>query len=159
METIWQHAWTDLEGRRRGMDEWQGRVLLLVNVASRCGFTPQYAGLQALWQRHRDQGLVVIGFPCNQFRDQEPGDAAQIRSFCRLDYGVDFPLAAKVEVNGPAADPLWQWLRREKRGFLGTTSIKWNFTKFLVDREGKVVARFEPTHDMKKVDEAVAALL
>lgn len=141
------------------MDEWQGRVLLLVNVASRCGFTPQYAGLQALWQRHRDQGLVVIGFPCNQFRDQEPGDAAQIRSFCRLDYGVDFPLAAKVEVNGPAADPLWQWLRREKRGFLGTTSIKWNFTKFLVGRDGRVLRRFGTTTRPEQLEADIVAAL
>ena len=159
MATIWQHSWTDINGRVQQLEEQRGKVLLLVNVASRCGFTPQYTGLEALWQRHREQGLVVIGFPCNQFRNQEPGDAQQIQSFCQLDYGVSFPLAARIDVNGPAADPLWQWLRREKRGFLGTTSIKWNFTKFLVGRDGRVIGRYGTTTKPEQLEADIVAAL
>lgn len=150
---------TALDGTPMPLSQWAGQPLLLVNVASRCGFTPQYTGLEALWQRYRDQGLVVIGFPCNQFRQQEPGDAAQIQSFCQLDYGVSFPLAAKLDVNGPAADPLWQWLRRQKRGVLGTTAIKWNFTKFLVGRDGQVRARYAPTVRPESIEADIRAAL
>ena len=150
---------TALDGAPLPLSQWAGQPLLLVNVASRCGFTPQYTGLEALWQRYRDQGLVVIGFPCNQFRQQEPGDAAQIQSFCQLDYGVSFPLAAKLDVNGPAADPLWQWLRRQKRGVLGTTAIKWNFTKFLVGRDGQVRARYAPTVRPESIEADIRAAL
>ena len=150
---------TALDGTPMPLSQWAGQPLLLVNVASRCGFTPQYTGLEALWQRYRDQGLVVIGFPCNQFRQQEPGDAAQIQSFCQLDYGVSFPLAAKLDVNGPAADPLWQWLRRQKRGVLGTTAIKWNFTKFLVGRDGQVRARYAPTVRPGSIEADIRAAL
>ena len=150
---------TALDGTPMPLSQWAGQPLLLVNVASRCGFTPQYTGLEALWQRYRDQGLVVIGFPCNQFRQHEPGDAAQIQSFCQLDYGVSFPLAAKLDVNGPAADPLWQWLRRQKRGVLGTTAIKWNFTKFLVGRDGQVRARYAPTVRPESIEADIRAAL
>ncbi len=150
---------TALDGTPMPLSQWAGQPLLLVNVASRCGFTPQYTGLEALWQRYRDQGLVVIGFPCNQFRQQEPGDAAQIQSFCQLDYGLSFPLAAKLDVNGPAADPLWQWLRRQKRGVLGTTAIKWNFTKFLVGRDGQVRARYAPTVRPESIEADIRAAL
>lgn len=150
---------TALDGTPMPLSQWAGQPLLLVNVASRCGFTPQYTGLEALWQRYRDQGLVVIGFPCNQFRQQEPGDAAQIQSFCQLHYGVSFPLAAKLDVNGPAADPLWQWLRRQKRGVLGTTAIKWNFTKFLVGRDGQVRARYAPTVRPESIEADIRAAL
>lgn len=150
---------TALDGTPMPLSQWAGQPLLLVNVASRCGFTPQYTGLEALWQRYRDQGLMVIGFPCNQFRQQEPGDAAQIQSFCQLDYGVSFPLAAKLDVNGPAADPLWQWLRRQKRGVLGTTAIKWNFTKFLVGRDGQVRARYAPTVRPESIEADIRAAL
>ncbi|MFA0922938.1 glutathione peroxidase [Xanthomonas fragariae] len=135
----------DLEGRTRSMRDEVGKVVLVVNVASKCGFTPQYAGLQALWQRYRERGLVVIGFPCDQFGHQEPGDAAQIRQFCSLDYAVDFPLAAKIEVNGSGAHPLWQWLKHEQSGVLGSEAIKWNFTKFLIGRDGSVLERYAPT--------------
>ena len=159
METIWHHTWTAIDGQPRRMDEWQGKVILLVNVASRCGFTPQYAGLEALWQRHREQGLVVIGFPCNQFREQEPGDASQILSFCQRDYGVSFPLAAKVDVNGDNADPIWRWLRHEKRGLLGTSAVKWNFTKFLVGRDGKVLRRFATTTRPEQLEADIIAAL
>ncbi|MBB1116520.1 glutathione peroxidase [Stenotrophomonas sp. W1S232] len=150
---------TALDGTPMPLSQWAGQPLLLVNVASRCGFTPQYTGLEALWQRYCEQGLVVIGFPCNQFRQQEPGDAAQIQSFCQLDYGVSFPLAAKLDVNGPAADPLWQWLRRQKRGVLGTTAIKWNFTKFLVGRDGQVRARYAPTVRPESIEADIRAAL
>lgn len=133
-----------LEGQSQPLADYADRVLLVVNVASRCGFTPQYAGLQQLWQDYRERGLVVLGFPCDQFRHQEPGDAAAIRDFCALNYGVDFPMFAKVEVNGPGAHPLWAWLRAQKPGLLGTRAIKWNFTKFLVGRDGRVCRRFSP---------------
>ncbi|KAB7771366.1 glutathione peroxidase [Xanthomonas maliensis] len=138
-------SFTDLDGHTRTLTDYAGKVLLVVNVASKCGFTPQYAGLQALWQRYRARGLVVIGFPCDQFGHQEPGDAAQIQQFCSLDYGVDFPMADKVEVNGSRAHPLWQWLKQQKPGVLGSTAIKWNFTKFLVGRDGRVLERYAPT--------------
>jgi glutathione peroxidase len=152
MSTAFDFSYTDIQGRQQPMAQWQGRVVLLVNVASRCGFTPQYTGLESLWQRYRDQGLVVIGFPCNQFGNQEPGDAAQIQSFCQLDYGVSFPLAAKIQVKGAQADPLWQWLGKQKRGLLGTRAIKWNFTKFLVARDGQVVRRYSPTRSPAQLE-------
>ncbi|MEA9657260.1 glutathione peroxidase [Xanthomonas campestris] len=145
MTTLSTCQFTDLDGQPQSLAEYAGKVVLVVNVASKCGFTPQYAGLQALWQRYRDRGLVVIGFPCDQFGHQEPGDAADIRQFCSLDYAVDFPLAAKVEVNGSGAHPLWQWLKHEKRGVLGSEAIKWNFTKFLIGRDGSVLERYAPT--------------
>jgi len=134
-----------LDGQRQPLSDYADRVLLIVNVASRCRFTPQYAGLQQLWQDYSGRGLVVLGFPCDQFRQQEPGDAADIRSFCALNYAVDFPMFAKVDVNGPAAHPLWAWLQAQKRGVLGTRAIKWNFTKFLVGRDGGVVGRYAPS--------------
>ncbi len=145
MPNVFDFDVTSLEGERYSLSRYRGQRLLLVNVASRCGFTPQYTGLERLWQQYRDQGLVVIGFPCNQFGAQEPGDAAQIRSFCSLDYPVTFPLSTRIDVNGPTADPLWQWLSTRKRGLLGTAGIKWNFTKFLVGRDGQAVLRFAPT--------------
>ncbi|AKS20808.1 glutathione peroxidase [Xanthomonas campestris pv. campestris] len=145
MTTLSTYQFTALDGQPQSLAEYAGKVVLVVNVASKCGFTPQYAGLQALWQRYRDRGLVVIGFPCDQFGHQEPGEAADIRQFCSLDYAVDFPLAAKVEVNGSGAHPLWQWLKHEKRGVLGSEAIKWNFTKFLIGRDGGVLERYAPT--------------
>jgi glutathione peroxidase len=121
-----------------------GNVLLMVNVASKCGFTKQYSGLQGLHEEFASQGLVVMGFPCNQFGHQEPGDDKDIQSFCTLNYGVSFPMFAKIEVNGPQADPLYQWLKNSRPGLLGTEAIKWNFTKFLVSRDGEVLKRFAP---------------
>ncbi len=143
--TVYDFSYHDSAGVRHPLSAYRGQALLLVNVASRCGFTPQYTGLQALWRQYRERGLVVIGFPCNQFGAQEPASDEAIRVFCALEYDVDFPLSRKIEVNGAGADPLWQWLRRERRGLLGSTRVKWNFTKFLVDREGAVRARFAPT--------------
>jgi len=134
----------DGQGRSRPLADWRGQVALIVNTASACGFTPQFAGLQQLWQRYRGQGLVVIGYPCNQFGGQDPGSQAEIESFCSLNYGVDFPMMAKVEVKGAGADPLFKWLTAEAPGVLGTEFIKWNFTKFLVGRDGQVLGRYGP---------------
>ena len=150
---------TTLDGRTVTLADFAGRVLLVVNVASRCGFTPQYAGLEALYRQYRDRGLVVLGFPCDQFGHQEPGDAAEIAQFCTLNYEVSFPLFAKVEVNGAGAHPLYQWLKKEAPGLLGTEAIKWNFTKFLIDPEGRVVRRFAPTDTPASLARHVEPLL
>ena len=133
------------DGKALDMATFEGRALLIVNTASKCGFTPQYEGLEALHRRYEGQGLTVLGFPCNQFGAQEPGDAAEIANFCSLTYDVSFPVMAKVDVNGDDADPLFQWLKAQAPGVLGTKAIKWNFTKFLVARDGQVVARYAPT--------------
>ncbi len=135
----------DIEGNELALADYRGKALLIVNVASRCGFTPQYEGLEQLWRRYREQGLVVLGFPCDQFGHQEPGDEAEIRNFCSLTYDVSFPMSAKVDVNGEAAHPLWKWLKQQKSGLLGISAIKWNFSKFLVGRDGQVLARYAPT--------------
>jgi len=148
-----------LDGARAPLSDYRGKVLLIVNTASRCGFTPQYAGLEALYRNHKDFGLVVLGFPCNQFGAQEPGDAAEIANFCALTYEVSFPMFAKIEVNGSRAHPLYAHLTRQRRGLLGTTAVKWNFTKFLIDREGRVVGRFGPTTPPKALASAIEALL
>jgi glutathione peroxidase len=134
-----------IDGRPAPLAEQRGKVLLIVNTASACGFTPQFAGLEKLWQDYRDRGLVVIGFPSNEFGGQDPGTNDEIASFCQLNYGVSFPMMAKVKVNGAQAHPLWQWLTAEARGVLGTQMVKWNFTKFLVGRDGQVVKRYAPT--------------
>lgn len=135
-------AVTTLDGRDTTLREHEGKVLLIVNTASQCGFTPQLAGLETLWRDLADRGLVVLGFPCNQFGAQEPGDASQIGEFCQLNYGVSFPMHAKIEVNGTGAHPLFQQLKAAAPGVLGTKGIKWNFTKFLVGRDGTVLKRF-----------------
>ena len=146
-------------GERLSLADKTGKVLLIVNTASKCGFTPQYAGLEALWRKYRDRGLEVIGFPCNQFGQQEPGSAEEIGSFCELNFGVSFPLMAKVEVNGAGAAPLYDWLKAEAPGVLGTRGIKWNFTKFLVGRDGKVVRRYPPTAKPETLERDIEALL
>jgi glutathione peroxidase len=134
---------TALTGERRDLSDYAGDVVLVVNTASRCGLTPQYAGLEQLWERYRDQGLTVLGFPCNQFGAQEPGTAEEIAEFCSADYGVTFPMFEKVEVNGTQAHPLYAWLRSERSGEAGD-AIEWNFAKFLLDRSGRVIARYAP---------------
>lgn len=134
-----------LDGSPQPLSDYRGKVLLVVNVASKCGFTPQYAGLEALSRAYGERGLVVLGFPCDQFGHQEPGDADEIRNFCSLTFDVTFPMFAKVEVNGINAHPLWRWLKKEKSGLLGIEAIKWNFSKFLVGRDGRVLARYAPT--------------
>ncbi len=147
------------DGSRVDMAGYAGRVLLIVNTASKCGFTPQYEGLEALHRRFEDQGLTVLGFPCNQFGAQEPGDAAEIANFCSLTYDVTFPVMAKIDVNGDDADPLFQWLKGQAPGVLGTKAIKWNFTKFLIDRDGQVVGRHAPTTKPEELVEAIERLL
>jgi glutathione peroxidase len=138
---------------------YRGKVSLIVNVASYCGMTPQYTGLEALYRRYADQGLTILGFPCNQFSNQEPGDAAAIGAFCTQNYGVSFPIFAKIDVNGAGTHPLFAYLKREQKGFLGSESIKWNFTKFLVNREGAVVRRYAPTDSPEQIEPEIVALL
>ena len=145
MSTAFDFSATTLDGRDQALADYRGKVLLVVNTASKCGFTPQYEGLEQLWRDYRDRDLVVLGFPCDQFGHQEPGDADEIRNFCSLTYDVSFPMFDKVQVNGGAAHPLWKWLKSEKAGLLGLEGIKWNFTKFLVGRDGKVIKRYAPT--------------
>ena len=135
----------DIDGQTVSLSNYRGKVLLIVNVASKCGFTPQYTGLEKLWQDYRGRGLVVLGFPCDQFGSQEPGDEEEIKNFCSINFDVTFPMFAKIDVNGEQAHPLWKWLKQEKSGLLGIGAIKWNFTKFLVGRDGKVLKRFAPT--------------
>ncbi|MEO6138180.1 MAG: glutathione peroxidase [Luteimonas sp.] len=159
MKTISDFEAVDLQGNEQALSQYAGKVLLVVNVASKCGFTPQYAGLEKLWREYRDRGLVVLGFPCDQFGHQEPGDAAEIQNFCSLTYDVDFPMFAKIDVNGSNAHPLWQWLKDEKGGFLGIDAIKWNFTKFLVGRDGRVIGRFAPTDTPESLTADVQAAL
>jgi len=148
-----------LDGRDRPLSDFKGQVLLIVNVASNCGFTPQYEGLEALYRQYKDRGFSVLGFPCNQFGAQEPGDAAEIASFCSLTYDVDFPMMRKIDVNGADADPLYDYLKREKKGLLGSEGVKWNFTKFLAGRDGEVVERFAPTVKPQDMASAIEKLL
>ena len=144
MTTVYDFSALRLDGKEQSLGDYRGRVLLIVNTASACGFTPQYAGLEALYRKYEPQGLTILGFPCNQFGAQEPGRAAEIAAFCATSFDVTFPLFDKVEVNGPNRHPLYAWLTEQKRGWLGSKAIKWNFTKFLTDREGRVVARYAP---------------
>lgn len=150
---------TTLDGTPTSLAAYRGKVLLIVNVASRCGFTPQYAGLEELYQKYRDRGLVVVGFPCNQFLWQEPGGADDVRATCSLKYHVTFPVLGKLRVNGPGAHPLYRLLKRQKRGFLGTRAVKWNFTKFLVARDGAVVGRYSALTKPHQLATAVERLL
>ena len=159
MSDIYGFGARDIDGNEHSFTEWRGKTLLIVNVASKCGFTPQYAGLEKLWREWRERGLVVLGFPCDQFGHQEPGDEAEIRNFCSTSYGVSFPLFAKVEVNGAGAHPLYQWLKHEGKGILGSEAIKWNFTKFLVDAEGQVAKRYAPTDTPEKIGKELERLL
>ncbi|MBB3062349.1 glutathione peroxidase [Microbulbifer rhizosphaerae] len=147
------------DGSTTSLEEQRGKVLLIVNTASKCGFTPQYRGLEALYNEYQDRGLVVLGFPCNQFGQQEPGGDEEIQQFCELNYGVSFPVYAKLEVNGPDAHPLFVHLKREAPGILGTEGVKWNFTKFLVDREGRVVKRFAPKDKPEALGSEIEQLL
>ncbi|HEY1987084.1 MAG TPA: glutathione peroxidase [Terracidiphilus sp.] len=148
-----------LDGKTIGLGAFKGRVLLIVNTASRCGFTPQYAGLEALYRAYKEQGFEVLGFPCNQFGAQEPGTEGEIGTFCERNYGVSFPMFAKIEVNGGSAHALYRYLKKERPGLLGTERIKWNFTKFLVDRSGRVVKRFAPSTKPEDLAPRVEALL
>jgi glutathione peroxidase len=144
MTTIYDFEALSIDGKPAHLSTQRGKVLLIVNTASACGFTPQFGGLEALWKAYRDQGLVVVGFPSNQFGGQDPGANDQIASFCELNYGVSFPMMGKVDVNGANAHPLWKWLTSEAPGLLGSEAVKWNFTKFLVGKDGKVLKRYAP---------------
>ena len=160
MPTLSDFSATTLDGREQDLSDYRGKVVLVVNTASQCGLTPQFAGLEALYEKYVDQGLVILGFPCNQFAGQEPGNAEEIGAFCQKNYGVSFPMFDKIDVNGDDAHPLYQWLRTEKGGLLGS-AIKWNFTKFLVGRDGAVIKRYAPTTEPEKiagdVEDALAA--
>jgi glutathione peroxidase len=158
MTTIYDFSVKTIDGAEQTLDMYRGKTMLIVNVASKCGFTPQYVGLEALYEKYADQGLVVLGFPCDQFGHQEPGDEAEIKQFCTLTYDVKFPLFAKIEVNGANAHPLYQYLRHEAKGLLGSESIKWNFTKFLVDKSGQGVKRYAPTDTPEAIGKELAAL-
>src|SRR6478736_6480143 len=153
MASVYDFTVKDIHGKPQKLDQYKDKVLLIVNTASKCGFTPQYTGLEALYKKFHGKGLEVLGFPCNQFGSQEPGSEDEIAQFCELNFGVTFPLFAKVDVNGDAAAPVYKYLKAEKPGLLGSEAIKWNFTKFLVDRKGRVVERYAP----KVEPEAIAA--
>ncbi|MGA2043009.1 MAG: glutathione peroxidase [Roseiarcus sp.] len=159
MNPIYDIEVQTIDGEKEKLAAFAGKVMLVVNVASKCGFTPQYEGLEALYRRYRERGLVVLGFPCDQFGHQEPGDEAEIRNFCNLKYDVTFPLFAKTQVNGEGAHPLYKTLKSEARGLLGTQAIKWNFTKFLVDKAGKVVRRYAPTEKPADLAKDIEPLL
>ncbi|CAL6068110.1 glutathione_peroxidase [Hexamita inflata] len=156
--SIYDFKTLTLEEQEYDMAQLKGKVVLIVNVASKCGFTPQYKGLQELYLKHKDKGLVILGFPCNQFASQEPGDKSVIQK-CQQNFGVSFPIMSKVDVNGDNADPIYKFLKKEKKGILGSEGVKWNFTKFLVDKEGQVVKRFAPTDKPEDIEEDIVKLL
>ena len=161
MSTVYEFSATTIDGKPRSLSDYRGKVLLVVNTASKCGFTPQYKGLEAIYRQFKDRGFAVLGFPCNQFGEQEPGEDATIAEFCERNFGVSFPLFAKVDVNGADAHPLFKHLTSEKKGLLGTGAIKWNFTKFLIGKDGRVIERYAPTtapEDLiKDIEKALAA--
>jgi glutathione peroxidase len=159
MTSVYDFTATGIDGTEVPLSRFEGKALLIVNVASRCGFTPQYEGLETLHRELADQPFEVLGFPCNQFGAQEPGRASEIASFCSTTYGVDFPLFDKIEVNGPRRHPLYDWLTSQKKGLLGSRDVKWNFTKFLTDREGRVVARYAPQVEPKAIKADIEKLI
>ncbi|ANE46579.1 glutathione peroxidase [Paenibacillus swuensis] len=159
MPSLYDFNVRTIRGEAKPMSDYQGKVMLIVNTATKCGFAPQFKGLEKLHKTYKDQGLAVLGFPSNQFMKQEPGDDAQVAQACELNHGVTFPLFAKIDVNGPGAHPLYQYLTSQKRGFLGSKSIKWNFTKFLVDRNGTIVKRFKPTDTPEQIEAHLQKLL
>jgi glutathione peroxidase len=159
MTTVYDFEALQINGQNIGLDQFKGRAFLIVNTASACGFTPQFAGLEALHQQYGPQGLVVLGFPCNQFGAQDKGSNNEIAAFCQLNYGVSFPMMAKVDVNGAGAHPLYQWLCKEAPGLLGTQSIKWNFTKFLVGKDGAVLKRYAPMDTPQSLSKDIEAAL
>ena len=159
MTTAYDFSARTLEGTDLSLDAYRGKAMLVVNTASKCGFTPQYTGLEKLYRKYQDKGLVVLGFPCDQFGHQEPGDEEEIKNFCSLTYDVSFPMFAKIDVNGDAAHPLWKWLKDEKGGFLGIDAIKWNFTKFLIGRDGRVLKRYAPNEKPESIVKDIEAAL
>jgi glutathione peroxidase len=159
MTSVYDFSAETLDGKPAPLSDYRGQVLLIVNTASKCGFTPQYEGLEALYRTYKDRGFAVLGFPCNQFGAQEPGDAGEIANFCSLTYDVSFPMMTKIDVNGPSTHPLYAYLTGEKKGLLGSEGIKWNFTKFLIDRNGVVKARFAPTDKPEALAGKIEGLL
>ncbi len=157
--TVYDFTCQTGSGKDQSLGDYQGKVLLVVNTASKCGFTPQFAGLEELYEKYRDKGLEILGFPCNQFGNQDPGSNEEIQEFCQLNYGVSFPMFAKIEVNGGGTDPLFKHLKKEAPGALGTERIKWNFTKFLIDAEGNVVKRYAPMDKPSAIEKDVEKLL
>lgn len=160
-KTVYDFEALSIDGKPAHLSTQRGRVILIVNTASACGFTPQFAGLEQLWQDYRDRGLTIVGFPSNEFGSQDPGSNDEIAGFCQRNYGVSFPMMAKVQVNGAQAHPLWQWLTSQAKGVLGTQAVKWNFTKFLVGKDGRVIQRYAPTDTpeslRKDIERALAA--
>ncbi len=159
MESLYSFRVKNASGQEVAMSEFKSKVLLIVNVASRCGFTPQYTELESLYKKYADRGFVILGFPCNQFAGQEPGSDSEIQSFCQLNYGVTFPVMAKIDVNGANTQPLYQFLKSKAPGVLWTQNIKWNFTKFLIDRNGKIIERFAPSTQPMKLSQKIEKLL
>lgn len=159
MSSIYDFEAQQINGRDIALSQFKGKVMLIVNTASKCGFTPQFGGLETLWKTYRDRGLVVLGFPSNEFGNQDPGSNDQIASFCEMNYGVSFPMMEKVEVNGAQAHPLFKWLTKEAPGLLGSTGVKWNFTKFLVGKDGKVIRRYAPTDKPESITKDIEAAL
>jgi glutathione peroxidase len=159
VSTAYDFAAKTLDGVEQPLSKYRGKTLLVVNVASKCGFTPQYAGLESLYRKLKARGVEVLGFPCDQFGHQEPGDESEIKSFCSTTYDVTFPMFAKIDVNGASAHPLYKWLKSEKAGVLGTEGIKWNFTKFLVDGTGHVVKRYAPSDTPQKIEKDLGEIL
>jgi len=157
--SIYDYQVKTIDGKEVSLSQYRGKPLLIVNVASKCGFTSQYEGLQKLYEKYKDQGFAVLGFPCNQFGGQEPGSEAEIKSFCDLNYQVTFPMFAKIDVNGENTAPLYQFLKSQQKGLLGTEAIKWNFTKFLVDGSGQVLKRFAPQTKPEEINDEIQALL
>lgn len=159
MSSVFDFSVKDINGKEVSLSDYKGRVLVIVNTASKCGFTPQYKGLEELYKKYKDQGLAVLGFPCNQFGAQEPGDENEIKNFCSLTYDVSFPMFAKVDVNGDSASPLYNFLKKECKGLLGSEAIKWNFTKFLVDKNGQPVKRLAPQTKPEDMENDIKNLL
>jgi glutathione peroxidase len=157
--SVYDFEAVSIDGKPAHLSTQRGKVMLIVNTASACGFTPQFAGLETLWKAYRDRGLVVLGFPSNEFGAQDPGSNDQIASFCELNYGVSFPMMGKVQVNGSEAHPLWKWLTAEAPGLLGSKSVKWNFTKFLVGKDGRVIKRYAPTDTPESITKDIEAAL
>ncbi len=157
--SIYEFSATNIKGEEVKLSDYEGKVLLIVNTASKCGFTPQFEGLENLHKELEDQGLIILGFPCNQFGSQDPGADGQIEEFCQLNYGVSFPMFSKIEVNGSGAHPLYAYMKKEARGLLGSKTIKWNFTKFLVNREGQVVERYAPNDKPESIKADIQKLL
>ncbi len=159
MADLYDYKVTTIKGQETNLEDYRGKVLLIVNTASKCGFTPQFKGLEALYEKYRDQGLEILGFPCNQFLKQDPGSDAEISEFCELNYGVTFPMYSKIDVNGPDAHPLFEHLKSAAKGLLGSEKIKWNFTKFLVGKDGNVIKRYAPKTEPKDIETDLEAAL